>query len=136
MSTSDESWDSALENRLRSLWQVLYGSQDAALEELVSEVKYAKSVRFGADNTSKSPLPRHVDTPAGGHDPEWFKDAVTYSVYVDLFNTSFTGLQEKLDHLHDLGITCLHLLPILDSPMKGKPCGGVMVTSRLRLRHT
>lgn len=48
----------------------------------------------------------------------WYKDAVVYSVYVDLFNHTFDGLIEKLEHLHELGITCLWLLPILDSPMR------------------
>lgn len=48
----------------------------------------------------------------------WYKDAVVYSLYVDLFNNTFDGLNEKLDHLHDLGVTCLWLLPILDSPMR------------------
>ena len=49
---------------------------------------------------------------------EWYKDAIVYSLYVDLFNKDFTGLTEKLDHIADLGISCLWLLPILDSPMK------------------
>lgn len=50
--------------------------------------------------------------------PDWYKDAIVYSLYVDLFNKDFTGLTEKLDHLYELGVTCLWLLPILDSPMK------------------
>lgn len=50
--------------------------------------------------------------------PDWYKDAVVYSLYVDLFNKDFTGLTEKLDHLSKLGVSCLWLLPILDSPMK------------------
>jgi len=49
---------------------------------------------------------------------DWYKDAVVYSLYVDLFNTNFDGLIAKLDYLSDLGITCLWLLPILDSPMR------------------
>lgn len=48
----------------------------------------------------------------------WYKDAVVYSLYVDLFNQTFDGLNEKLGHLQDLGVTCLWLLPILDSPMR------------------
>ncbi len=48
----------------------------------------------------------------------WYKDAVVYSLYVDLFNTTFKGLEDKLDHLKELGVTCLWLLPILDSPMR------------------
>lgn len=49
---------------------------------------------------------------------DWYKDAVVYSVYVDLFNADFAGLSQKLDYLHDLGINCLWLLPVLDSPMR------------------
>lgn len=49
---------------------------------------------------------------------EWYKDAVVYSLYVDLFNRDFRGLTERLDYLQDLGVNCLWLLPILDSPMR------------------
>lgn len=48
----------------------------------------------------------------------WYKDAVVYSLYVDLFNNDFSGLVQKLDYLHELGVTCLWLLPVLDSPMR------------------
>jgi len=51
-------------------------------------------------------------------DSEWYKDAVVYSLYVDLFNKDFEGLIHKLDYLQDLGVDCLWLLPILDSPMR------------------
>jgi len=51
-------------------------------------------------------------------DKEWYKDAVVYSVYVDLFNRDFTGLISRLDYLQDLGVNCLWLLPVLDSPMR------------------
>lgn len=49
---------------------------------------------------------------------DWYKDVTVYSLYVDLFNKDFSGLTEKLDYLKDLGVSCLWLLPILDSPMK------------------
>lgn len=48
----------------------------------------------------------------------WYKDAIVYSLYVDLFNNDFSGLSEKLPYLSQLGINCLWLLPILDSPMR------------------
>lgn len=51
-------------------------------------------------------------------DQEWFKDAVVYSLYVDLFNRDFGGLTARLDYLQSLGVNCLWLLPILDSPMR------------------
>lgn len=49
---------------------------------------------------------------------DWYKDAVVYSLYADLFNDDFAGLTLKLDYLHDLGINCIWLLPVLDSPMR------------------
>jgi maltose alpha-D-glucosyltransferase / alpha-amylase len=49
---------------------------------------------------------------------EWYKDAVVYSLYVDLFNKDFVGLTSRLDYLQSLGVNCLWLLPILDSPMR------------------
>ncbi len=49
---------------------------------------------------------------------DWYKDAVVYSLYADLFNTDFAGLTLKLDYLHNLGINCIWLLPVLDSPMR------------------
>jgi maltose alpha-D-glucosyltransferase / alpha-amylase len=58
---------------------------------------------------------QHSITP---QEPEWYKDVIVYSLYVDLFNKDFTGLTEKLDYLMQLGVNCLWLLPILDSPMR------------------
>jgi maltose alpha-D-glucosyltransferase/alpha-amylase len=49
---------------------------------------------------------------------DWYKDAVVYSLYADLFNSDFPGLTQKLDYLHNLGINCIWLLPVLDSPMR------------------
>jgi maltose alpha-D-glucosyltransferase/alpha-amylase len=49
---------------------------------------------------------------------DWYKDAVVYSLYVDLYNKDFKGLTAKLDYLQGLGVSCLWLLPILDSPMR------------------
>jgi maltose alpha-D-glucosyltransferase / alpha-amylase len=55
----------------------------------------------------------------------WYKDAVFYEVYVRAFNDSngdghgdLKGLTQKLDYIHDLGVTCLWLLPIYPSPLR------------------
>lgn len=58
--------------------------------------------------------PSNNDTEAS----DWYKDAVVYALYVDLFNKDFNGLIGKLDYLQSLGINCLWLLPVLDSPMR------------------
>ncbi|HVF56799.1 MAG TPA: maltose alpha-D-glucosyltransferase [Pyrinomonadaceae bacterium] len=59
------------------------------------------------------------------NDPQWFRDAVFYEVYVRGFYDSngdgigdFRGLTEKLDYLQWLGIDCIWLLPTYVSPLK------------------
>ena len=62
---------------------------------------------------------------AEASDPLWFKDAVIYELHVRAFFDSdangigdFRGLTQKLDYLHDLGVTTLWLLPFYPSPLK------------------
>ncbi len=57
-------------------------------------------------------------------DKLWYKDAVFYEIYVRAFRDSngdgqgdLPGLIEKLDYLQDLGVTCIWLLPICESPL-------------------
>jgi maltose alpha-D-glucosyltransferase / alpha-amylase len=59
------------------------------------------------------------------NDPLWFKDAVFYEVYVRGFFDSngdgigdFKGLTERLDYLEWLGVDCLWLLPMYQSPLR------------------
>ncbi|HEY7247232.1 MAG TPA: maltose alpha-D-glucosyltransferase [Xanthobacteraceae bacterium] len=56
-------------------------------------------------------------------DELWFKDAIVYQLHVKAFADSnndgigdFVGLTQKLDYLHELGITTLWLLPFYPSP--------------------
>ena len=64
---------------------------------------------------------------AGGFlvDPEWYRDAVFYELHVRAFADGngdgvgdFLGLTERLDHLVDLGVDCLWLLPFYPSPRR------------------
>ncbi len=86
--------------RLYTLWRELYPENTTVkLDDFLSELN-RKSL-------------------SGEEEPtDWYKDAVIYSLYVDLFNKDFSGLIDKLDYLEDLGVNCLWLLPILDSPMR------------------
>jgi len=54
-----------------------------------------------------------------------------YCLYVDLFSGTFQGLEEKLDYLQKLGVNCLWLLPMLESPMKD---AGFDISDFLKLR--
>jgi maltose alpha-D-glucosyltransferase / alpha-amylase len=62
---------------------------------------------------------------AGDGDPLWYKDAVIYELRVSAFNDSdgdgigdFRGLTQRLDYLHEIGITALWLLPFYPSPLR------------------
>jgi maltose alpha-D-glucosyltransferase/alpha-amylase len=57
--------------------------------------------------------------------PQWYKTAVFYELYVRSFYDSnadgfgdFKGLTEKLDYIEWLGVDCLWLLPFFQSPLK------------------
>lgn len=97
-------------DKLYGLWNQIYdevlplkqnGSEDI-FNTFISELDGYKKEYIGFPNDEK----------------DWYKDAVVYSAYVDLFNKDFSGLTQKLSYLEELGINCLWLLPILDSPMK------------------
>ncbi len=58
-------------------------------------------------------------------DPLWYQDAIFYEVFVRGFYDSsgdgigdFRGLTEKLEYLEWLGIDCIWLLPMYESPLK------------------
>jgi maltose alpha-D-glucosyltransferase / alpha-amylase len=87
---------------LLSIWEELYPSHpEEYILEFISELEEYKS-----DLVTEAP------------EEGWYKDAIVYSLYVDLFNKDFQGLEDKLDYLAGLGVNCLWLLPILDSPMR------------------
>jgi maltose alpha-D-glucosyltransferase/alpha-amylase len=87
---------------IKTAWYELYGhDNNPLLDDFLKYLKDFKSRQF-----------------IQPQEPEWYKDAIVYSLYVDLFNKTFDGLREKLDYIQNLGVNCLWLLPILDSPMR------------------
>lgn len=86
--------------KIENLWTQIYGNKGQ--DELNS---FIKDLELFKKQNSVAPL-----------DAEWYKDVTVYSLYVDLFNTDFQGLENKLDYIQNLGVSCLWLLPILDSP--------------------
>jgi len=60
-----------------------------------------------------------------GIEDDWYKDAIFYQVYVRGFQDStgdgigdLRGLTQRLDYLSELGVTCLWLMPLYESPLK------------------
>jgi amylosucrase len=58
----------------------------------------------------------------------WYlaQDAIAYNLYVDLFSKSIKGLIKKIPYLQELGVTILHLMPILQG-RPGENDGGYAV---------
>jgi amylosucrase len=61
-------------------------------------------------------------------DPAWFQRSrmIGYVCYADRFADSLTGIRRHLDYLVELGITYLHLMPLL-RPRQGESDGGYAV---------
>ena len=62
--------------------------------------------------------------------PGWFQgpDQVGYVCYTDLFAGTLPGVVERVDYLAELGVTYLHLMPLL-RPREGANDGGYAVVS-------
>lgn len=83
----------------RQYWESLYGSSaDHIWHKIVQDIDLTS-----APHTN----PEH-----------WYKDAIVYALYVDKFAGNFEALVHKLDYLRQLGVTCLWLLPFLESPLR------------------
>jgi len=90
------------EQRLRGLWEQIYGDHG---QDLLGP--FIRELDEAAATLRDDVLP-----------PEWYREVVVYSLYVDLFNQDLDGLSARLPQLKELGVSCLWLLPILDSPMR------------------
>ncbi len=63
-------------------------------------------------------------------DPRWYRSrqVVGAACYVDLFAGDLTGLRDRIGYLTEMGVTCLHLMPLLKVP-KADNDGGYAVSS-------
>ena len=67
--------------------------------------------------------------------PDWFQrpDALGYAAYADRFAGTLAGVAAHVDHLTDLGVTYLHLMPLL-TPRAGPNDGGYAVADYRSVR--
>ncbi len=67
--------------------------------------------------------------------PDWFQSPsmVGYAAYADRFAGDLDGVRRHIDHLRDLGITYLHLMPLL-RPRRGDNDGGYAVADYRSVR--
>lgn len=67
--------------------------------------------------------------------PDWLQcpDQIGYVTYADRFAGTLDGVADHLDHLEDLGVTYLHLMPLL-TPRPGENDGGYAVMDYRQVR--
>ncbi len=67
-------------------------------------------------------------------DPAWFQRSrmIGYVCYADQFAGSLSGVRQHLDYLAELGVTYLHLMPLL-KPRDGENDGGYAVVDYLEV---
>lgn len=67
--------------------------------------------------------------------PEWFQkqDMLGMMLYIDNFAGDLKGVKKKLSYLQKCGVTCLHLMPFLDTP-EGRSDGGYAVSDFRKVR--
>ncbi len=89
--------------------EALYGDDhdiEAVLGNLLRVLTAAAAAR--SDELRRRDRRREIDS-------DWFLDErmVGYVAYADRYAGSLKGVRDRLDHLEDLGVTYLHLLPLL-----------------------
>jgi amylosucrase len=68
-------------------------------------------------------------------EPDWFQrpDALGYAAYTERFADTLRGVAERVDYLHGLGVTYLHLMPLLQ-PRPAPNDGGYAVVDYREIR--
>ena len=67
--------------------------------------------------------------------PDWYRgnEMLGMQMYVNCFNKTLKGVQEKIPYLKETGSNYIHLMPLLESP-KGRSDGGYAVSNFRRVQ--
>jgi amylosucrase len=115
------------ETRLRRYWPDLLTGLTGAYPEHAVEMAN-RLVEIAATNfRARSAELRLLDLRRHA-DPQWFQHPgmLGYATYTDLFAGDLKGVAGKVDYLSELGVTYLHLMPLL-KPRPGQNDGGYAV---------
>ena len=85
-------------------------------------------VRIAAENFQQRPAELRLLDLRRHADPQWFQhpQMLGYATYADLFAGDLRGVPTEVDYLAELGVTYLHLMPLLQ-PRPGQNDGGYAV---------
>ncbi|WP_426208767.1 alpha-amylase family glycosyl hydrolase [Massilia sp. TWP1-3-3] len=130
---------SALPERLRAAASQRFSEREEALREHLAALYGADPALDAWFSTLMETIGRlHGQRPAALHaldaarsaEPGWFtrQSMLGYSAYVPQFGGTLRGVIGRIEHLRELGVTYLHLLPFL-RPRAGENDGGFAVAS-------
>ncbi len=110
---------------------------EAALAKLFDEPEEVleRLVQIAADGFAARPDDLHALDLKRSLAPDWFQreDMVGYAAYADRFAGTLRGVGERADYLAGLGVTYLHLMPLL-TPRTPPNDGGYAVQDYLSVR--
>ena len=115
-----------IDRQLPVLWEAyteVYGDDREAVAWVLEAIEAAVEAFENRPEQLRS-----LDDDRAGVD-DWFQgsEEVGYMCYVDLFAGDLEGVREKIPYLKELGVTYLHLMPLLE-PREGRNDGGYAVT--------
>ena len=115
------------ETRLRRYWADLLTGLTGAYPDHAIEMANRLVEIAAANFHERSAELRLLDLRRHA-DPQWFQHPrmLGYATYADLFGGSLRGVADKVDYLSELGVTYLHLMPLL-KPRPGPSDGGYAV---------
>ncbi|HET9873582.1 MAG TPA: alpha-amylase family protein [Propionibacteriaceae bacterium] len=115
------------ETRLRRYWPDLLTGLTGAYPDHAPEMA-ARLVEIAAENFKQRPADLRLLDLRRHADPQWFQhqQMLGYATYADLFAKDLRGVAGRADYLSELGVTYLHLLPLL-KPRPGQSDGGYAV---------
>ncbi len=117
----------ALQKRVRSLWPDFWSNYSLVYPDVdEAEVQTLLSTVAKAWDARQETL-RKIDE-ARTRQPDWFQQPhhVGMMLYVHLFSKDLQGLIEHIPYFKELGVTYLHLMPLL-RPRQGPNDGGYAV---------
>ena len=85
-------------------------------------------VEIAAENFQQRPADLRLLDLRRHADPQWYQhqQMLGYATYADLFAGDLKGVADRVDYLAELGVTYLHLMPLL-KPRPGQNDGGYAV---------
>ncbi|HSU36362.1 MAG TPA: alpha-amylase family protein [Propionibacteriaceae bacterium] len=121
--------------RLQRYWPDLITGLTGAYPDHAPEMAY-RLVEIAAQNFRQRPAELRLLDLRRHADPEWFQHQhmLGYATYADRFAGTLAGVAGKVDYLAELGVTYLHLMPML-KPRPGQNDGGYAVMDYRAVRE-